>query len=90
MSKTKPKRGRAKPRNRECELDQETRREIERRAHERYRARGGVHGNDLDDWLAAEEDVRAERAAVQAAPAGEEATGTDRLRRTRRPRPPRE
>lgn len=89
MSTTKPKRGRAKPGNREFELDQETRREIERRAHERYRARGGVHGNDLDDWLAAEGEVRAERAAAQPA-AGDEAAGIDRLRRTRRPRGPRE
>ncbi len=86
MSKTKPTRGRTQVADRERELDQNTRREIERRAHERYRTRGGVHGNDLDDWLAAEEEVRAERAA---APVGGTGAGSDRLRRTR-PRRPRE
>jgi hypothetical protein len=86
MSKTKPKRGRAKLGDRERELDEETRREIERRAHERYRARGGVHGSDLNDWLAAEEEVRAERAAAQAAPVGDKGARSDRVHRRRRPR----
>jgi hypothetical protein len=53
MSKTKPTRTRAQRGDRERELDEATRREIERRAHERYRARGGAHGSDLDHWLAA-------------------------------------
>lgn len=33
---------------------------IARRAREIYDARGGAHGRDLDDWLAAEREVDAE------------------------------
>ena len=33
------------------------RREIEWRAYHRYCERGCVPGNDLDDWMAAEEEV---------------------------------
>ena len=35
--------------------------EIEKRAHELYLARGGEGGQDLDDWLFAEEQLRRER-----------------------------
>lgn len=40
-----------------CELPRE---EIERRAYFRYLARGCVAGYDLEDWLAAEVEVRTE------------------------------
>lgn len=33
------------------------REEIEARAHEIYRARGGVQGHELDDWLQAEGEI---------------------------------
>ena len=33
---------------------------IARRAHELYRARGGEHGRDLEDWLRAEREIDAE------------------------------
>ncbi len=32
------------------------------RAHERYVQRGGGHGQDLEDWLAAERELREELA----------------------------
>jgi hypothetical protein len=32
--------------------------EIERRAHEIYVERGGIHGRDLDDWLQAERELK--------------------------------
>lgn len=32
---------------------------IARRARELYEARGGEHGRDLDDWLAAEREIDA-------------------------------
>ncbi len=86
MSKTKPSQGRGNPGDRGPDLDEEAWQEIERRAHERYRARGGVHGNDLDDWLAAEKEVRAERAGAPAARAGDDAAGVDRPPPKRRPR----
>ena len=34
-----------------------TREEIERRAYEIYLKRGGEHGNELDDWFAAEKEL---------------------------------
>jgi len=37
-----------------------TQQEIAIRAHEIYQARGGAHGCDLDDWLQAERELRAE------------------------------
>jgi hypothetical protein len=33
---------------------------IARRAREIYEARGGAHGRDLDDWLAAEREIDTE------------------------------
>jgi hypothetical protein len=36
-------------------------REVELRAYERFVARGGAHGADLDDWLAAERELLASR-----------------------------
>jgi hypothetical protein len=39
---------------------QPTQAEIARRAHEIYRARGGAAGCDLDDWLKAERELKAE------------------------------
>lgn len=36
--------------------------EVRRRAYERYMARGGEGGSDMDDWLAAEREVRGARA----------------------------
>jgi hypothetical protein len=38
-----------------------THEEIERRAHEIYLKRGGQHGSDMDDWLAAEAELKRER-----------------------------
>ncbi len=38
--------------------------EIRRRAYEIYLSRGGIEGNDLDDWLEAERLVRSHRAAT--------------------------
>jgi hypothetical protein len=32
--------------------------EVARRAYEIYQRRGGYHGGDLDDWLAAERELR--------------------------------
>ena len=32
---------------------------IAARAHEMFQSRGGEHGRDLDDWLQAEQEVRA-------------------------------
>lgn len=32
------------------------------RAHERYIRRGGTHGQDVDDWLEAERELREELA----------------------------
>jgi Protein of unknown function (DUF2934) len=37
-----------------------THEEIERRAHELYLKRGGQHGRDIDDWLAAEDELTRE------------------------------
>ncbi|HWN98073.1 MAG TPA: DUF2934 domain-containing protein [Blastocatellia bacterium] len=34
---------------------------IAKRAYEIYLARGGAHGNDTDDWLRAELDLRADK-----------------------------
>jgi hypothetical protein len=31
---------------------------LSQRAYERYLARGGEHGQDLEDWLAAERELR--------------------------------
>lgn len=36
---------------------------IRRRAYERWEQRGGAHGGHEDDWLEAEREVVAERAA---------------------------
>ncbi|MEP6863084.1 MAG: DUF2934 domain-containing protein [Deltaproteobacteria bacterium] len=33
--------------------------DIAARAHERFVERGGEHGHDVEDWLAAEADLRA-------------------------------
>jgi len=35
--------------------------DIRRRAYERYLERGGEHGMDFEDWLAAERDLRARK-----------------------------
>ena len=35
--------------------------DIRRRAYERYLERGGGHGMDFEDWLAAERDLRARK-----------------------------
>lgn len=34
-----------------------TENKIQTRAYEIYSLRGGVHGNDMDDWLQAEKEV---------------------------------
>jgi len=39
----------------------EEQRRIERRAYELYLERGGSHGNDWEDWLAAEREIRGPR-----------------------------
>jgi len=33
--------------------------EVARRAYEKFMARGGEHGYDVQDWLAAEAEIRA-------------------------------
>ena len=38
---------------------QPTKAEIAKRAHDIYKARGGAHGRDLDDWLQAERELQA-------------------------------
>jgi hypothetical protein len=40
---------------------------VRRRAYEMYVARGGQPGREFDDWYAAEQEVRAQRAAAPAA-----------------------
>ena len=40
--------------------------EIAQRAYELYMARGGAHGNDLDDWLIAESELMRARGMRQA------------------------
>lgn len=40
---------------------------IARRAHQRFVERGGAHGQDLEDWLAAEQELRSELAASKSA-----------------------
>lgn len=40
---------------------------ISERAFARFEARGGEHGHDLEDWLAAEQDETAETAARRSA-----------------------
>jgi hypothetical protein len=40
--------------------------EIAQRAYELFMARGGVHGNDLDDWLVAESELMRARGMRQA------------------------
>jgi hypothetical protein len=39
--------------------------EIAQRAYELYMARGGAHGNDLDDWLIAESELMRARGMRQ-------------------------
>lgn len=39
---------------------------IRRRAYERYIERGGQSGSDLDDWLAAEQEILREEAIDEA------------------------
>ena len=39
--------------------------EIAERAYELYMARGGAHGNDLDDWLRAESELLGARGMRQ-------------------------
>lgn len=47
------------------------RQEIELRAYFKYCERGCESGHDVDDWLAAERAILAERAAVPPSPATE-------------------
>ena len=53
------------------EVDADLRAEIELRAYFKYCERGCVAGCDVDDWLAAEQEVLTERAAVPPAEAME-------------------
>ena len=41
---------------------------VRRRAYDRYLARGGEPGHDVDDWLAAEQETREGRGDATAAP----------------------
>lgn len=43
--------------------EDDVRAEIAKRAYARYCERGCAHGGDMEDWLAAEEEVFAERAS---------------------------
>jgi hypothetical protein len=40
-----------------------THEEIQRRAYEIHLERGGAHGQDMEDWLEAERDLKAKRGA---------------------------
>jgi len=40
---------------------QPTEDEVRVRAYQRYLERGGTHGNDIGDWVEAEEELRLER-----------------------------
>jgi Protein of unknown function (DUF2934) len=40
-------------------IPQPTKEQIEHRAYEIYLARGGEHGSDLSDWIAAEQELKA-------------------------------
>jgi hypothetical protein len=50
---------------------------IAERAHEKFVARGGLHGYDLEDWLEAErevvEEIKAEKKADKKAPQAKKA-----------------
>ncbi len=50
---------------------------IAKRAHEKFVARGGQHGYDLEDWLEAErevvEEIKAEQKAEKKAPKAKKA-----------------
>jgi hypothetical protein len=46
------------------EVERILREEIELRAYFKYRERGCTEGCDVDDWLAAEQEILAERAAA--------------------------
>ncbi|MBI3896460.1 MAG: DUF2934 domain-containing protein [Acidobacteria bacterium] len=48
------------PETRIAMTDEEIRNQVELRAYELYRDRGGQHGRDIDDWLQAETEVVAE------------------------------
>jgi Protein of unknown function (DUF2934) len=37
--------------------------EIAEAAYQRYLSRGGAHGQDIDDWMEAERELRAQRAS---------------------------
>lgn len=70
-------------------IDQEALRvEIEKRAYFRYCERGCVPGGEVEDWLAAEQEVLAEHArtgATESSGAGNEPLGgPPAARRTRR------
>ena len=54
-----------------------TREMIERKAYELYLARGGEHGADVNDWLEAERQLRAEM-EVPAKPTRSAAPATSR------------
>lgn len=41
--------------------NQDTNQMIAMKAYERFVSRGGEHGHDLDDWLAAESEVNGDR-----------------------------
>ena len=51
--------------------------QIAKRAHEKFVARGGQHGYDLEDWLEAEhevmEEIKAEKKAGKKAPQAKKA-----------------
>lgn len=66
--------------------DKAVREEIERRAYRRFCDRGGEHGFDLDDWLAAERQVLAGRESATPDDARRSQAGP-KLRRKRGVRP---
>ena len=43
--------------------------QIRERAHQIFQARGGTPGNELDDWLLAEQELKRERAQANHPPA---------------------
>ena len=52
-----------------------TEQRIQQRAYEIHHARGGAHGHDMDDWLQAEREIKAEMGQLpEGDPAGPESS----------------
>lgn len=54
--------------------------QIAQRAYEIYQSRGGENGRDVEDWLAAESELRSKNAPKMPAPSLSSSTSNDRSR----------